>query len=140
MELERNLDCVWKAHARIGEIVSHCAAQDSDKSPLVDVGKLIIELESKSLRIRTMQEERDRSLRELAAERDIYAYNLRQHQARIMELQSLVQAGSAQNATGSSECTLGKRRKRNRGRNRTTQLGPPRDSENVVVSDQVDGV
>ena len=127
LEMERNLDCVWKAHARMGEIVSHCAshAEDVSSSP-VDVGRLVMELESKSLRIRALEEERDQASREAADERETHALSLQEPQARTMELQRVLQPGSAYNLNSQGN-EHGSRQRRKRHRRRT-QADAPREA------------
>ncbi|KAL8856888.1 MAG: hypothetical protein Q9178_006477 [Gyalolechia marmorata] len=126
LELEQNLDCVWKAHARMGEIVSDCATQDGRGVPTIDVGQLLLELESKALRIQDLEQEREGYLRDLSNERESYRLSLQQHQTRLLQLQSLVPSETPQeplNVTHAEKPT-GKKRRRCRGQTRTIDTGP----------------
>ncbi|KAI4270718.1 MAG: hypothetical protein LQ337_006517 [Flavoplaca oasis] len=131
LELEQNLDCVWKAHARMGEIVSDCAAQDGRAPSTVDVGHLLLELESKTLRIQHLEEEREAYLRDLSNEREAYLLSLQQHQSRLLQLQSLVPAGTQQEPlyVAHAEKATGRKRRRCRGRARTSNTAPPMESQ-----------
>ncbi|KAL8741784.1 MAG: hypothetical protein Q9190_005646 [Brigantiaea leucoxantha] len=55
--LENDMDWVWKAHARMGEIISQCSTPEGGAAPSVDVGKIMLDLEAKSIRIQALEDE-----------------------------------------------------------------------------------
>lgn len=109
----------------MGEIVSDYTAQDGRSPPTIDVGHLLLELESKTLRIQHLEEEREAYLRDLSNEREAYLLSLQQHQTRLLQLQSLVPSGTPQEPlyVAHAEKTPGKKRRRCR-RARTSSAGP----------------
>ncbi|KAL9045013.1 MAG: hypothetical protein Q9214_001893 [Letrouitia sp. 1 TL-2023] len=134
-ETEKNLNCVWKAHSRLGEVVTELqtaadAARDVKTDPSVDVGKLIMELESKSLYIRNLEEAKQEAELGLTQVRENHEQEIRSHiqdslaQKEIIEtLHSLLeekQSSVKEEKRGTppiGEGTLAsRRRKRNRGR------------------------
>ena len=103
--LENDIDWVWKTHARIGEIISQCSTPEGSAAPSVDVRKIMLDLEAKSIRIQALEDEsklikseKEQVLRELVEERASHNANSQQQQARILHLQRLMTSESIHNS------------------------------------------
>ena len=60
-ETEKNLNCVWNAHARLGEIVSKVPYQvtvsgEEKTSDSIDIAELVLELEAKASKIQGLED------------------------------------------------------------------------------------
>ncbi|KAL8939687.1 MAG: hypothetical protein Q9216_003227 [Gyalolechia sp. 2 TL-2023] len=120
--LEANLDCAWKAHARMGAVIADCVAQEQDGyvTPTLDLGQLMLDLEAKSQRIQDLEAHDERTQRKHAEEREGYMCAMKDQQMQLIELQGMVPAGPYHTAP---ERGLTRRRKRQRGRARAAEPG-----------------
>lgn len=128
-ELEQNLDCLRKAHARMGVLISHRRVQDGALRPFVDVSLLLLELENNSARMEALKEENERlqkenerTSRDLSEEKDKCASSLQKH---VRALQQLAPSGPVYTPSPRTDQGSTSGRKRHRGRALTAEPAFP---------------
>ncbi|KAI4206064.1 MAG: hypothetical protein LQ346_001307 [Caloplaca aetnensis] len=130
-ELEKDLDCLRKAHARMGELISYRRLQDGAYSPFVDVSLLLLELQTKSARMEALEKEKERISRALSEEKDRSASSLRQH---VRDLQQLAPSGPIHDSSPRTNQGSTGGRKRDRGRTRSAEPNFPEVKRMKIVN------